>query len=997
MMNHVPAMRISLFLMILYIFITDTQAQRTDLKDAVQRIKIKTQQVGHAKTYQSLDSLFKLPEVEQDSSYGEAKWIYGILLQYDLKLQASIDTFSQLYQWAQNRNDTAYIIDALVETGYANLELGNFDSALSYQQRARSLLKNSRFRNRARTNLISLADIYIKQFKLFDASEALIEHIRMAETDRDTNSMIVGYSRLGQVYKMLNNLERADSVYQISLNIARIFAQDKSWPYKLQTLATPLAGYGILKKERGQYDQAAVMYEEAYQIADSFNYPGYKISLSINQGILAYEQGKYQDAAFYLQRSRNLLQTIPSPLSRQLNEIQILGAKLLYQAGNFRQALDSVNVALRNSREIGETDNYLDGLKTKVDILRGMGQYLGALTLFEEYTILNDSLKADKTTLQIAQLEASFLKEKQARQIQEQDNQIQILAQQNLIARQQRNTTFSISLLVLFILIAAFLGWNRYRNVLQQQIRREAKHWQQLNQQKSRFLANIAHEFRTPLTLVSGPIDHFIDTYAKPLPQNQISWLHKASQNSHRLNRMVKEIFDLSKLEDQKLETDLKPLNIRNAINQNVAFFDSAARLKSQQLSVSIGDELPEVVMMDREKLETILNNLISNALKFTPFQGSVTVTASWQNNMLSILVSDTGRGISADDLPHIFERYFQTNNTNMPLEGGAGIGLALSRELAQLMKGDLTAESTQPNGSVFSLTLPAIPTKADPVQYPTPPTKADTSAITSQTSVNNLTTQTNATILLVEDNLDMQAYIHELLQDQYAIFTATNGEHALHLLEKMDQLPDAIISDLMMPGMDGFTLLNHLKKDDRYAWIPTVMLTARSDARDKLQALTIGVDDYITKPFSAHELRIRINNLITKRKEALKYNSSSANNPEQQNEQLKPPSARDLKWLQSAEQALLSAIDQPDLTNHDLAKELALSERQVARKIKQITGLSPNKYFREIRLQYARELLEKGEVATVNEAAFAVGFDTPSYFSRLFEERFGRRPSDFL
>ncbi|NRB65030.1 MAG: response regulator, partial [Saprospiraceae bacterium] len=505
------------------------------------------------------------------------------------------------------------------------------------------------------------------------------------------------------------------------------------------------------------------------------------------------------------------------------------------------------------------------------------------------------------------------------------------------------------------------------------------------------------HEVRTPLTLVSGPIDHFIETYAKSLPQNQISWLHKASQNSHRLNRMVKEIFDLSKLEDQKLETDLKPLNIRNAINQNVAFFDSAAHLKAQQLSVSIGDELPEVVMMDREKLETILNNLISNALKFTPFQGSVTVTASWQNNMLSILVSDTGRGISADDLPHIFERYFQTNNTNMPLEGGAGIGLALSRELAQLMKGDLTAESTQPNGSVFSLTLPAIPTKADPVQYPTPPTKADTSAITSQTSVNNLTTQTNATILLVEDNLDMQAYIHELLQDQYAIFTATNGEHALHLLEKMDQLPDAIISDLMMPGMDGFTLLNHLKKDDRYAWIPTVMLTARSDARDKLQALTIGVDDYITKPFSAHELRIRINNLITKRKEALKYNSSSANNPEQQNEQLKPPSARDLKWLQSAEQALLSAIDQPNFTNSDLAKELALSERQVARKIKQITGLSPKKYFREIRLQYAREMLEKGEVATVNEAAFAVGFDTPSYFSRLFEERFGRRPSDFL
>ena len=989
-MNILPAVRPILFLSVLLIFGINAQAQRTDLKDAVSMAKTKNKQGERSRAYQLLDSIFRVPEVAQDNSFGEAKWLYGMLLSIDAKFQASIDTFSQLYQWAQNRNDTAYMSDALIETGSCYLQLNDLDSALWYGQRALRLLKGSKLRGRLQTSLLTLADIHIKRYDFYSATEMILEIIQIAEEEENLESLTHGYDQLGRVYKMLNNLERADSTYQIGLHYAR---KQKN----RRQIMPILNSYGILKKERGQYDQAAVMYEEAYQIADSFNYPGYKISLSINQGILAYEQGKYQDAAFYLQRSRNLLQTIPSPLSRQLNEIQILGAKLLYQAGNFRQALDSVNVALRNSREIGETDNYLDGLKTKVDILRGMGQYLGALTLFEEYTILNDSLKADKTTLQIAQLEASFLKEKQARQIQEQDNQIQILAQQNLIARQQRNTTFSISLLVLFILIAAFLGWNRYRNVLQQQIRREAKHWQQLNQQKSRFLANIAHEFRTPLTLVSGPIDHFIDTYAKPLPQNQISWLHKASQNSHRLNRMVKEIFDLSKLEDQKLETDLKPLNIRNAINQNVAFFDSAARLKSQQLSVSIGDELPEVVMMDREKLETILNNLISNALKFTPFQGSVTVTASWQNNMLSILVSDTGRGISADDLPHIFERYFQTNNTNMPLEGGAGIGLALSRELAQLMKGDLTAESTQPNGSVFSLTLPAIPTKADPVQYPTPPTKADTSAITSQTSVNNLTTQTNATILLVEDNLDMQAYIHELLQDQYAIFTATNGEHALHLLEKMDQLPDAIISDLMMPGMDGFTLLNHLKKDDRYAWIPTVMLTARSDARDKLQALTIGVDDYITKPFSAHELRIRINNLITKRKEALKYNSSSANNPEQQNEQLKPPSARDLKWLQSAEQALLSAIDQPNFTNSDLAKELALSERQVARKIKQITGLSPKKYFREIRLQYAREMLEKGEVTTVYESANAVGYHASDHFSQLFTKRFGRKPSDFL
>ncbi|NRB65032.1 MAG: hypothetical protein HRU40_18760, partial [Saprospiraceae bacterium] len=412
-MNILPAVRPILFLSVLLIFGINAQAQRTDLKDAVSMAKTKNKQGERSRAYQLLDSIFRVPEVAQDNSFGEAKWLYGMLLSIDAKFQASIDTFSQLYQWAQNRNDTAYMSDALIETGFCYLELNNLDSALWYGQRALRLLKGSKLRGRLQTSLLTLADIHIKRYDFYSATEMILEIIQIAEKEENLESLTDGYDRLGRIYTQQKALLKADSTYQIGLHYAR---KQKN----RRQIVPILNSYGILKKERGQYDQAAVMYEEAYQIADSLGYITPKISISCNQVSLAYEQGKYQDAAFYLQRSRNLLQTIPSPLSRQLNEIQLLGAKLVYQAGNFRQALDSVNVALRNSREIDETDKYLDGLKTKVDILKGMGQYRGALTLFEEYTILKDSLKADKTTLQIAQLEASFLKEKQARQIQEQ-------------------------------------------------------------------------------------------------------------------------------------------------------------------------------------------------------------------------------------------------------------------------------------------------------------------------------------------------------------------------------------------------------------------------------------------------------------------------------------------------------------------------------------------------------------------------------------------------
>lgn len=571
-------------------------------------------------------------------------------------------------------------------------------------------------------------------------------------------------------------------------------------------------------------------------------------------------------------------------------------------------------------------------------------------------------------------------------------------------------------------------------------LEKQAGELQELDRLKSRFFANITHELRTPLTLMLGPLNTVLKNWRADSTQRKM--LQIAQENGRKLLHLVSEILDLGKLDADRMTVENKPVPVQELLARLVAQFDSHAGYLGVQLTCK--SDLPPgtVVLLDAKKFETVVNNLLSNALKFTPPGGSVSVGLARQDELLLISVQDTGRGIHPEDLPHVFDRYFQTKRTDMPVEGGTGIGLALSAELVRLCSGRIWAESRVGEGSVFWVEWPGLTPNLPTEERDAFAFKAAAGGPTSNLEgADSLLSvfvghsgagsqdvfeqgdvrvgaESTVRILVAEDNPDLQQYLLHLLAPEYEVVLVGNGEEALAWLDPTPILPHGsredggevglIISDIMMPRMDGFQLLERLKNDDRYRHIPVVMLTARADIQDKLRALRTGVDDYLTKPFDEEELLTRVRNLIQRQQlRATTTYDDDPNSPppaagqalKTQHSKLAPPriSQADAEWLAALEAWTLANLKDDLLTVTAMAQQMTLSDRQLLRRLKALTGLAPQQYIAEMRLQKARESLEIGAFRTVAEAAYAAGFGNAKAFSRAYRERFGRLPSSYF
>jgi len=587
----------------------------------------------------------------------------------------------------------------------------------------------------------------------------------------------------------------------------------------------------------------------------------------------------------------------------------------------------------------------------------------------------------------VAKLEFEYQNQKE---LLEKENQIQLLAKDRQIAASQRNLALGGVFLLGVSAWLLFLWWTGKKRREAETLALKTQQLAELNTAKSKFFANISHELRTPLTLILGPLEAALQGSHNVGPEKLRQTMETVRRNSRKLLALVEEILDLSKLESNKLEVRAETIALKPFMQRLFHNFESGAELKGIQYHFNYLLDNDLHIQTDRKKLEKIINNLIGNALKFTSVGGEVSVTVYEAENQLIVKVKDSGRGIHPDDLPYVFDRYFQSRQPDAPIEGGAGIGLALSREYAMLLGGSLHAKSKWQEGSIFTLEMPKNMIRQDLVVEDEPFTayvELDHVALSK-------TTNPVAKLLIVEDNLEMQQYIRETLGESYALQTAFDGQAAWELLQNGEFKPDLIVSDVMMPEMDGFTLLEKLKQDLSLFAIPVVMLTARAEMADKLRALTIGVDDYLTKPFVPEELLARVHNLLSRVRDRRQPDDEMQKTAEPEQATSSPA---DLRWLHEVEAILRRELNNPQYNLFDLSDEMALSERQLNRRIKRITGLSPNKYIREIKLAHARQMLENGEVGTVAEAAYAVGFDTPHYFTRLYEERFGKRPVDYF
>jgi signal transduction histidine kinase/DNA-binding response OmpR family regulator/ligand-binding sensor domain-containing protein len=538
---------------------------------------------------------------------------------------------------------------------------------------------------------------------------------------------------------------------------------------------------------------------------------------------------------------------------------------------------------------------------------------------------------------------------------------------------------------------------------LRQQV--EMEHFQrerleEVDHLKSRFFANISHEFRTPLTLILGTTEQVMTAPGEASAGRK---LMQVKENAWRLLGLVNQLLDVSRLEAHAMKLRVTPADIVRFVQRTVDAFESSAEAK--KISLEFRPDIGTLqAFFDADKLGKILNNLLSNAFKFTQGGGSVTVklfTAlrtqlpphGGDQQWVAIAVEDTGTGISAEHVPHVFERFYRVEDSHR--SEGTGIGLALTRELVALHHGTIILQSTPGKGSVFTVTLPIEGSAYQREEHGTEPDASpeinDASAVHGiPGSVNSPATPPangKPSVLVVEDNMDLRGYVCELLLPEYRVLEAGNGAEGFD--RAVDTVPDLVISDVMMPVMDGMELCRSLKHDTRTSHIPVILLTARAGTENKMEGLDTGADDYVTKPFEAKELVARVRNLIQQRRLLRERFSASV--------ELKPG---EVTWTSLDDDLLKKALafveehlGDENLSADDIAVAVTLSRRHLDRKLMGLTNLSGTEFIWHMRLQRAYQMLEKN-TATIAEIAYRTGFKNPSHFSTSFHERFGCPPS---
>ena len=536
----------------------------------------------------------------------------------------------------------------------------------------------------------------------------------------------------------------------------------------------------------------------------------------------------------------------------------------------------------------------------------------------------------------------------------------------------------------------------RNRQRLKRQLDREhleAEHLRQLDRSKSEFFANVSHEFRTPLTLTLGPLDDVLNGEYGPISEDALEPITLAQRSARRVLDLINQMLDVARLEAGQTSLRAQRLDLGDVVARHVEAFASLAERRRITTAVHL-DSLDDAVYADPEHLGTILSNLLSNAYKFTPEGGTVRVTLEAAETEARIRVQDSGPGIPASDLPHVFDRFYQVANSQRPL--GTGIGLALANELAGLHGGTLMAESTVGIGSTFTLALPLGTSHLEPTQI------VETNAsrpvlVTVEPSVDTRPEATGdedgediTTVLIVEDNAEIRAYARRHLESVYRVLDAPDGEAGLAMAH--EHLPDLVVSDVMMPRMDGYTLCHALKSDPATDFIPVILLTARAEQADRLEGLRQHADAYLTKPFDPVELKARAENLIGIRARLRERFASSVAAGGDGALPAVPESADD-RFLAAVREAIEMHFGDETFSVERLADAVGMSRGHLHRQLKTIAGRTPSQMLRARRLARAAELLE-AETGTVSEVGYAVGFKSVAHFSNAFEQAYGCRPS---
>lgn len=900
---------------------------------------------------------------------------------------------------------TKGLVKAHNNLGYTYRTQSENDSAFYHYGRAVKKAESLDFYKGLTDAHIGIGNTHNQLGAWFEAIAAFSTVIDLAKKEGDSIQMASAHNNIGNTYltqtkyeEALKNYQRAAAFGDASIrgvaliNIAVVHNQmgnvDAARDYfqkgiedaerlgKKGHLAFIYRNLGILEKKSANYEKSLDYYRTALEHYQKLSDDYSTSEIIQNMGNVYFEQKDFTKALGHYEQSLAIQARIDNAMGMCFNQLFV--AKTLKELGQLERA----KVLLNRVEICGDS---LDLLSARADaaelmskILKDEGLYEEALRYQITFKTLSDSIKGINSEERIAELETQY-------QTTQKESEIQLLSTQNEIANlkieKQNNTRNFLIIVALILLVLSLALYSRYaiKNKAAEKLR-------ELDALKSRFYTNISHEFRTPLTLILNPLDRLLNGDGKVSQKNEVM---VAYRNAERLLELTNQMLDLSKLEAGKLNLQVVSIDLKDFITVTSASFESWAESKNISFATQLDFDDPKGYL-DTDKLHKILNNLLSNAFKYTPSGGSVNFKAASKKGKLYLAISDTGDGFSANDQQLIFDRFHQVSPSQE--QGGTGIGLTLTKELVLLHKGSIEVESQHQKGSTFSVEIPIAKdfyTTAEIATIPSIIQKQQKREKIHQSNNRKVAPKNAQLVLVVEDNEDLRTYLGNLLEPKYQVHFATNGQKGLEKAQKL--IPDLIISDWMMPKMHGGQLCEAIKTDERTSHIPLVLLTAKVDQESKVGGLSIGADDYLAKPFDNQELLVRVENLI-KQRETLRLKYAETLLVEPSKISIPDP---DKLFLEKALEQVNTHITDSAYSVEQFQKAMGMSRMQLHRKLKALLDQSASEFIRNLRLQRAADMLSQKKLQ-VSEVAYQCGFNNLSYFGQCFKEKFGVSPSQY-
>lgn len=926
--------------------------------------------------------------------------------------QKKIDSLTTILH--KNSSSDTLTVTQMNDLAHLLILEGQFELATDYAQKAKNLSEKLDFK-KGEANTYSITGmIYAYQDNFPEALKNFSEALKKWKEIGNKHRIALSYNHIGGVYNQQGNLPEALENHFAALKIREEIGDKEG-------VARSYHGIGTVYRMQGKYSEALENLSAALKIREEIGNK-HEISESYNNiGIVYDYQGNYPKALENHFASLKIKKELGNKRGVAASYQNI--AVVYQQQGKYPEALENYFAALKIFEEIGEKSGIAMAYKNigsvehqlnrpasakkhyekaltfaketgrkeiiseiynsfrLVDI--DLGNYKDAYENYEQYILYRDSLINEENERKSLEVSMTYEYDKKAAVIQAE------LETKNL----QRNVAYAgLGIMVILTIFTLYLFRlrNKKLEVEKQNMelqRREMETIKETEQFKSRFLANISHEFRTPLTLINGHLEVLKENGR----QEDFSHFDEMEENGKRLLTLINQLLDLSKMESGQYKLEYKKGNVLKEVNMLAQSFHSYAEqhgislVLQQTENTKTFSENPFVY--SSEALAIIITNLISNAIKHTPSGGTIKILTDCQDKNLYVSVSDTGKGIAPEHLSNIFDRFYQVDEPGERSFAGTGIGLALVKELAVLHGGNVKVELPSEGGSVFTFWLKSSETEevesttaiATNIAFPIEQENKIPNEIQSDTEL--------PLLLVVEDQTELRNFIVQNLGKEYRYAEASNGKDGIRLAKEL--LPDLIISDVMMPDTDGFELCETLKSNVVTSHIPIILLTAKAEQKDKLTGLETGADDYLTKPFSMAELKLRVRNILSFKELLRKKYEGNALPTAEETPEL---NSRDRKFIDDVTLSVENNISNLQFGVNLLAEDVFLSVSQLTRKLKTITGKTPADFIRNIRLEKATELLKKGE--SVADVSWAVGFEDSVYFSKVFKKHFGFSPS---